>query len=259
MPERQDCASLLVQHLAWIERATASLSRRNGLVGDEAEDFASWAKTKLVENDYAVLRKFRGDSSITTYLTVVLSMLYRDYRVSRWGRWRPSAAAKRRGPAAVRLETLVYRDGYRWRQAADLMKSRGETELTELQLAELLADLPAGSRGRPREVGAEPIDAIAADADAEVLVRAAEAEAERHALATALEGAMSGLDDEDRAILRMRFCEGSTVADVARALALEQKPLYRRIDRLLLRMREALEAAGVSAERVRVMLDEDAP
>ncbi|MDB4950197.1 MAG: polymerase sigma factor, sigma-70 family [Gemmatimonadetes bacterium] len=258
MTERQDCASLLVQHLGWIERVAASLSRRNGLSGDEAEDFASWAKAKLVEDDYAVLRKFRGESALTTYLTVVLTMLYRDYRVAQWGRWRPSAAAKRRGPAAVRLETLVYRDGYRWRQAADLMHSRGETDLSEDELGKLLADLPAGSRGRPRQVGEAAMAAITDGADAEAGVHAAEAEQERQALGTALARAMQGLNDEDRAILRMRFWQGYSVADVARAMRLDQKPLYRRIDRLLSRLRTELEKAGISRERVRVLTDEDA-
>ena len=35
------------------------------------------------------------------------------------------------------------------------------------------------------------------------------------------------------------------IADIARALNLKQKPLYRRLDRLLQRLRAALEAAGI--------------
>src|SRR5262249_26292549 len=107
MAERQDYSALLLQHLPWIERAAGGLCRRHALDPDECDDFASYTKARLLDDDYAVLRKFRGESALTTYLTVVLSMFFRDYRVSRWGRWRPSAAARRRGPLAVRLETLV--------------------------------------------------------------------------------------------------------------------------------------------------------
>src|SRR5919109_1132038 len=98
MPDRQALEALFLRNLGWIERALASVCRRYGVSRDDAEDFASWAKLKLVEDDYAVLGKFRDESSITTYLTVVIAMLFRDYRVQRWGRWRPSADARRRGP-----------------------------------------------------------------------------------------------------------------------------------------------------------------
>ena len=47
------------------------------------------------------------------------------------------------------------------------------------------------------------------------------------------------------AILRLKFQEGLGIADIARALHLEQKPLYRRLDGLLDRLRTALEAAGI--------------
>ncbi|MGH8186413.1 MAG: hypothetical protein ACREUC_07605, partial [Steroidobacteraceae bacterium] len=66
---------------------------------------------KLIEHDYAVLRRFEGASSLRTYLTVVLHRVLLDQRNREWGRWRPSAAAYRNGPLAVRLERLVTRDG----------------------------------------------------------------------------------------------------------------------------------------------------
>jgi RNA polymerase sigma factor for flagellar operon FliA len=40
--------------------------------GVEADDFASHPKLKLIEDDYAILRKFQGRSSLRTYLTVVI-------------------------------------------------------------------------------------------------------------------------------------------------------------------------------------------
>jgi RNA polymerase sigma factor for flagellar operon FliA len=60
--------------------------------------------------------------------------------------------------------------------------------------------------------------------------------------------AMAMFSAEDRAILRLRFHGDATVVSIARALGLEQRPLYRRIEALLARLRAALEAAGVDAE-----------
>ena len=257
MAERQDFSALLLHHLPWIERAAGALCRRHALDPDECDDFLSYARARLLDDDYAVLRKFRGESALTTYLTVVLGMFFRDYRVSRWGRWRPSAAARRRGPVAVRLETLVYRDGYHWSQAAALLQSRGDSDLSEREIAALIAQLPSGTRGRPVQVGSEPLASAAAPARADSDLLSGEAETGRDSARRALDRAMAGLGDEDRLIVKMRFWTGQTVADIARTLQLEQKPLYRRLERILAHLRTALEAEGLSGERVREIIDDD--
>ena len=94
---RDEAEQLFLAHLGVIERIIAAMARRHALVGDDADDFASWTRTRLIENDYAILQKFAGRSSMSTYLTVVVANLFRDYRVQQWGRWRSSVAAKRLG------------------------------------------------------------------------------------------------------------------------------------------------------------------
>jgi RNA polymerase sigma factor (sigma-70 family) len=84
----------------------------------------------------------------------------------------------------------------------------------------------------------------------------AEAADEAQNLLALLLRAMEDLGDEDRMILRMRFWGGASVADTARALGIPQKPLYRRLDRLLQRLRDALVRDGVSADDVRALLEE---
>jgi len=258
MPERQDDYSkLLVSHLAWIDRVTAAIGRRQGLDSDEVDEFASWAKLKLIEDDYATLRKFRGESQITTYLTVVLNRLYQDYRVSRLGRWRSSAAARRKGPVAVALERLVHRDRMTPSQAAEMLRARGEANLSDREAARLLAELPGGERGRPKAVGDVPLEMAAAASRADGTLLEEEARHEREAVWALLARAMEGLPDEDREIVKLRYWAGSTVADIARALRTEQKPLYRRLDRILAHMRRSLEASGISKDRLPELLDDD--
>jgi RNA polymerase sigma factor (sigma-70 family) len=251
-PEPQGPEALFVSHLGWIERVAAAVCRRHGSSREDTEDFSSWAKLKLIEDDYAVFRKFRGESSITTYLTVVIAMLFRDYRTQHWGRWRPSAAARRHGAVAVRLETLVYRDHLRLEQAAEVLRTAGQTDLPDRELARLLCELPARRPGRPVQVGSEPLaDAPAADR-ADDLVTADETEAGRKLL----DGVLRRLPPEDQVMLRMRFWEGMSVADIARGLGLPQKPLYRRMDRALASLRGYLEESGVSRDGARAALDE---
>jgi RNA polymerase sigma factor (sigma-70 family) len=258
MPERNELEALLTNNLGWVDRVAASVCRRHGLDPDESDEFAGWARMRLVEDDYAILRKFRGESAVTTYLTVVVSMLFRDYRVSKWGRWRPSAAAKRLGDVAVRLETLVYRDGYRVDQAGERLRAAGHTDLPDRELVRMLSELPARTGTRPVEVGDAPLDALPASSTADERMVADEAEGERRQAEETLRRALDDLPQEDRVIVRMRVWEGMSVADISRALHLEQKPLYRRLERIFGRLRVHMEGAGITREDVLRMLDDRA-
>ncbi|HEX6038260.1 RNA polymerase sigma factor [Longimicrobium sp.] len=258
MPDRTELEALLTNNLGWVDRVAAQVCRRHGLDPDESDEFAGWARMRLVEDDYAVLRKFRGESAITTYLTVVVTMLFRDYRVSRWGRWRPSAAAKRLGDVATRLETLIYRDGYRLDQAGEMLRAAGHTDLPDRELLRLLSQLPARGQPRPQQVGDAPLEAQPAQSTADEVVLAHEAADERDAAETALRRALDALPPEDRVIVHMRVWEGLSVADISRALSLEQKPLYRRLERIFGQLRKQLESAGITREDVLRLLDDRA-
>lgn len=66
------------------------------------------------------------------------------------------------------------------------------------------------------------------------------------------------LEADEQILVRGRFAEGHSVADIARALGVPQMPLYRRSEKLLASLRAWLEAAGVRKEDVAdcIALDE---
>lgn len=245
MPDRKELETLFLANLDTIERLAHAIGRRHALTRDEIDDFASLVKAKFVENDYAALARFRGESSLTTYLAVVVAMAFRDYRVQRWGRWRPSARARSAGPLAVRLETLIYRDGCSLDEAAATLRSTTGCTLTNRELAALVSTFPRRAPLRPHEVGEESLAQTSitdvTDSDGEDPI--GDVEHTRRAVA----GALRTLSAEDRLILRMRYWEGLTIADVARALDLPQKSLYRRIDHILAGIRERLGDDGPGA------------
>jgi RNA polymerase sigma factor for flagellar operon FliA len=70
----------------------------------------------------------------------------------------------------------------------------------------------------------------------------------------ALRRAMELLDPEDRMIVRMHFADGLTLAAVARALNVEQKPLYRRVEKLRAELQASLEGEGVHLSDVHDLL-----
>lgn len=243
----ESCEALLLANLHVIEGVVRFVCQRHRLNPTEAEDFASEVKLRLVDNDYDVLRRFQHRSSLRTYLTVVIQRMFLDYRNRLWGKWRPSAEALRLGDVAIRLERLISREGYDFEHACEILRINEGVTLGRSELAEIAARLPL--RTRPTLVGEELLDTVPLkddlpDADLDSSgVRAMGAR-----IRLALAPAVNALADQDRLILRLRFQDGLAIADIARALNLEQKPLYRRLESLFRTLRSALEAAGIDQE-----------
>ena len=79
-------------HADLIQAVLAYVARGHRLTPDAADEFSSWAHLKLLGDDRAILRKFKGQSSLRTYLVTVIQRLYLDWRVHEWGKWRPSSS-----------------------------------------------------------------------------------------------------------------------------------------------------------------------
>ncbi len=238
-----------VDHLPVIERIIAVIARRHALSSTDADDFGSWARTRIIDSDYAAFRKFAGRSSMSTYLSVVLGNLFLDYRNAVWGRWRPSVTATRMGPIGVRLEELLYRDGHTLREAIGVLRSAG-AEQSDGELGRMAAKLPA--RRAQTEVPLEVLDGSPHEID-EAIIETGDG-ADDFA---ALRAAMTELPAEDQVLMRMRFWDDISVADIARTLRMEQKPLYRRIEAIETTLRTLLEARGVDRDRARDLLSSE--
>ena len=85
--------------------------RRGRLSPADAEDFSQGVHLKFLETGYEAFARFDGRSTLRTYLTTVVWRLLLDWRNAAYGKWRPSAAARRLGVEAVRLDRLINRDG----------------------------------------------------------------------------------------------------------------------------------------------------
>lgn len=223
--------------LPTVDRILTVIARRNALSASDADELAAWAKGRLMDNDYSILRKFGGRSSLATYLTVVCQNLFLDWRNGRWGRWRPSAVAQRLGPVALQMEELLWRDGHPMREAIEILRARGVAE-SDIELRRLAAKLP--QRVADREVDIESVvDSTVLGVDPPAVD-----DESRRRLLEALDRLVAKLGAEDRLIIRMRFNDGLSVADIARFLKLEQKPLYRRIEATQRRLRDDLRGLG---------------
>ncbi len=233
-------AQLFLTNLPTIESLVQMVARQQRMSWSEAEEFASIVRLRLIENDYAILRKFRGGSSLRTYLTVVIARQALDYRDACWGRWRPSRAARRLGRVAVALEKLIVRDGLprddAWRTVADTV-AHADAERLRAFAARLQP------RVRRHYVSIDDLEECRAGTvgpEVENIMR-------DDRVSSALAGALRTLPPSDSRLLRLRFSEGLSISSIARSEGIDQASLYRRVATLLRRLRRDLQLRGIEA------------
>lgn len=250
-----DPEKIFTSNLDLIDRVIGSICRRNCVSEEEAEDFGSWAKLRLIDNDYGVFRKFQGRSSLKTYLTTVLHNQFRDYRIQKWGKWRPSVKARRMGEVAVQLDILWNRDGYSLHEAVETLRTNFHVEQSSEELEAMAAELPRRT-GRRME-GEEALSTKGTDGNVETRVIEGEISETVARTEALLSEALQTMPAEDRLMLRMRYRDGFTIASIATALGVKQRPLYRRFEQSLTALRQELESRGLAAREVRELLGWD--
>ncbi|MEM7584119.1 MAG: sigma-70 family RNA polymerase sigma factor [Acidobacteriota bacterium] len=243
-------------HRQLIERVAMSAARRAGFGNEDSEDFHSRVTLKLIENDYAVLRKHRGESSVATYLTVVINNQLRDFCNHKFGKFRHTATARRLGPTALALERLIARDRHSVDAAIEILKRQNNIEESEAQLRALADQLPEPKPPR-RFLGEEKLEQVehahsASDTERGVVDRERTQTMER--LDEVLNLALKTLSAQDLLILKMHYRDGLPLSIIATTLGLEQRPLYSRRAKCLASLKQALQAEGLTWDEVREIL-----
>jgi RNA polymerase sigma factor (sigma-70 family) len=246
---------LFLGHLKLVKEVIAFGCRRSRFSPQDAEDFQGTVMIKLIEDDYAVFRVFGGRSGMRTYLGVVINRLLLDYQNHLWTKWRSSAEAGRMGPIAERLEKLMVRDKLSFAEACHILQNEG-VEMTEDELADIRTKLPP--RFTRTFVTEETLQTMTSGGKgpAEVFE-----DKERRGLAMrvlrVLFHEIDNLPAEERLLVRMRT--ELKVADIARHRNLDQKGLYRRLNRIYERLQKALERQGIRKKEVTDLLGDLQP
>lgn len=175
---------------------------------DEAMDLYAFVLEGLRADDFARLKSFaeQGAGRFEAWLVVVTRRLSIDYRRSRYGRVRRTDRTEASAEAGRALQAAERR------RLLDLV-----TE--ELDVAR------TADPSRP-------------DPEAEVRLRE---------LRVALQEAIGSLGARDRLLLRLRFEDGRTAREIENAMGFpSQFHVYRRLKKVLARLRSRLEDRGVS-------------
>jgi RNA polymerase sigma factor (sigma-70 family) len=233
--------------LELISRICRAQARRYRLGDDDAEELAAAVRLRLLADDYAVLKKYAGRGSLKAFLEVVIRRTFLDRRVAEFGKWRPSTAARRRGRIAVLLEQYIGRDGLSFEEACEALRTNHAITQSPSQLEIMYSGLRPATRRRftddealrdVRDPASSPLDQMLMQESTAMIDRAI----------AAMRSVVSSLPSADRSLLELRYRRGVPAADIARAMNIDQKGLYRRFERVLADLRRALESRGVMAQ-----------
>lgn len=247
------CRDLLTEQYEVVVDAVRFVAARHHLTRDMADELRGRVMLHLAINDYAALRAWRRECSLHTYLVTVITRVFLDYRNQEWGKAKPPALAKRLGDVALNLWRLTHRKRLTFDEAVQTLHAEHGVTETRDELWDIYSKLPAAS-GRYFVDVSELAQVEQPGADADTLVRSGERETLAARVERALSQALSGLDAEDRLVLKMFFTNGMTRAQIARVLQLDQQRLYPRFLQLMSRLHDALRAQDVTAEDVREII-----
>lgn len=239
-PGNAGAASLFRRHQALIEEVVRLVSRRGRLRREDADDFSGTVALRLLENDCAILRQFEGRSRLRTFLVRVIERMLLDCRIHEWGRWRPSARARRLGRVAILLEALTSRDGLSFGEATECLRTNHRLSVTVAELWELYTELPP--RVRRRAVLISESQAVAAPLPQSELP----SQAEVSRILFALRKAVGELGSENRVLLQHRFVTGLRIVRIAETCGYEQKELYRRFNSILVSLKRSMDGQGLA-------------
>lgn len=231
-----DSAKFFEDNLKHIEAATNAVCARRGIFSDDAEEFSSHVKLKLIENDYRIISSFEGKSSLRTYLHTVINRLFIDLKRHEQKRWRASEGAKRMGEIAVKLEELICKQSYPFEEAYTILCTNNNmtTPINRDEAYEIALKLrertPVPHNKNDEEaLSRTPSDGIHPD---EAILKK-----EFSKTKTALEEVVSEIESditpEDRLMLKMKFKDNFKVSEIARGLSLERVKVDRRIKSIL--------------------------
>ena len=247
-----DGQRLFLENLSTIDRVVAAVARRHRLSTHERDDFASLVRLRLLENDARVMRAFEKRSSLSTFLTIVISRIFFDFRNSEWGRWRPSAQARRLGPVAILLDRLMTRDGHLLEEAIEILRVNHRVAMSDTEIRGLWDALPR--RLPTTVVGEEAAGEVSAPEDSASTTEFAGRADARQRVAQALSLALTNLPVQDQFIVQLQFGKGVGATELARHFSLSKATFHRRINRILGDLRAALQAQNIDPLEVVVLL-----
>jgi len=263
---------ILSNHLAFIERQTLRALRiyksdfLSGMpINDENEALTLFNNVidKLRNRDFYVLKKFKGKSQLKYYLSAIISKEAVDLIRKKRGKNRFKEKAKKLGELAMGVHKYYFTMGLPVEEAFKKIQKDGQVEATYDDVVLMVKKLKTKAGKEKLTVdrfsvlqngffNGEEKHLVAVD-DKSNPEQSLIHSTSREKVQEALQNIVTGLDPEERLLLRLRFPSGENetpldISTIAKILTLKEKSTYTRIRRLLIKCREQMEQMGISAE-----------
>jgi DNA-directed RNA polymerase specialized sigma subunit len=237
-------------------------------LGDQA---LSYVLDKLEEDDWQRVRGWDGCGSFATFVAVLASRLMTDFVRSRFGYHRPPTWLQEKKDVVWKKAYKLYAvDKYERREAIEVLHS-DYSEMNRIKIEEIVntvyskctkqARFSEGNIGIDQIVESSSMDntmpeniEINNKQLIEVLVEFIQSSEDT--IETIADDSVKGLlnhlqshismSDEDRLLLRLRFCEGLQIKEITQMLHIDGNP-YKRINRLIDDLRNACQQSGLVA------------
>jgi len=219
----------------------------------------------LQEKQWQRIRKWEGQGKFATFLGVLAGRLMTDYIRKIYGHQRPPKwLGEKTEPIWMEAYRILIVERFERQEAIGLLETRypqvPPSTIRKI-VSEVIGRCPP--RSRYQDSHAVALDDIA-EPVSPALTPEAELEPHPRELLEALEGYIRGesplpeearslleklqphlhLSDEDRLFLRLRYCEGLKMTQIAKLLHLKGDP-YKRLHKILNAVRSACEKAGI--------------
>ncbi len=241
------------------------LSPANSLnIENEALELSNQVLDILRQNNYRVLREFKGNAQLTTYLTAIISRRAVDMIRRKLGRGREKERAKDLGNIGLLLYQRVIKDGHPLRDVYDELRTNGNFPNSLEELEAMLRKIkgknsgchqPGAANGNNgtsvvkngTSINEEEYVIPDTKSDPQTLLMEKQRQQEIHQVIREIIAPLSG---EERLLLRMRFPvhedeKPGSVEQIANALGIAPKAVYKRITRLMKKCRQQLDRRGV--------------
>lgn len=253
------------ENQGYCDEKSISLPISDGTFDNRVDELFNQVLDHLKEDNYRVLRKFKGKSKLTTYLSTIIANLVVDLIRKKNGRSRMKQRAAEMGDIAECLYDAIYVRGYSIGEAQDFLRSTWDIAVGQEELRVMLEKM----RGRENPLRLKACDdcwphagiEVKTEQGLEVVVpdpaRSSEErliDVQRKILCReVLDKVLMELNGEERFILALRFpvSEGKKPMgnrEIAEMLGVTEKAVDNRIRRILVRCREMLLKQGLSLD-----------
>jgi len=251
-------ARFVEENIRIIDQAIKCICRRHNLPVEEAEEFAAETRYKLVENDYKIVREFKGKSSIKTYLFTVINRLFIDKKRASQGRWRASEKAKQLGNVAIKLDELLHKDNYSLEEAYRMLQINYNVTLSEEELDRIFHKINKERTPRIKEECEDEIVSAIPDPgmrpDEEVEKKKLEKATEK--LSVLVDEISGTLDENDRLALKMKFQDDHSISAISRCLGISRSNIEKRLKGILHEFKKRILASeGINQNDVAEIID----